>query len=242
MKVNVLGTLVDNITREQAKSTFFAFLSSGKTNTIYTPNAEICMEAYQNSTFREVLNRGTLVIPDGQGVVLASRILKTPVKEKVGGFKLTLSIFESNQKVSCYLLGSKPGVTDKAVKIINEKYKNITICGHRNGYFSEKDIPGIIDDINQSHAQFLMVGLGAPKQEIFIDQHQDQINCAVIMGVGGSIDVIAGEVKKTPDIFVKLSLEWFHRLITQPKRLKRMLKIPVFLLICLKKRIFQQNY
>lgn len=239
MKVNVLGTLVDNITKEEALDTFFEYLDSGKTNTLYTPNAEICMEAYKNTSFREVLNRGTLVIPDGQGVVLASRILGNPVKEKVGGFKLILSIFESNRPVSCYLLGAKPGVTDKAKNVINEKYGNVTVCGHRNGYFSEEEVPGIIQEINDSKAKFLMVALGPPKQELFIDRYRDEIRCNVIMGVGGSIDVIAGVVKKTPDIFVKLSLEWFHRLITQPKRLKRMLKIPAFLLVCMKKRIFK---
>lgn len=240
MKINILGTNIDNITKEEALANVLSFIKSKTTHTIYTPNSEICMEAYKNKTFQNVLNRGSLVIPDGQGVVLASKILKTPLIEKVAGFKLMLSLFNSNASFSCYLLGSKPGITQITKNKIIEKYKNITIKGHRDGYFEDTDISSIITQINSLNIDVLFVGLGAPKQEIFIDKYKDQLNCSVIMGIGGAFDVIAEKVTRTPEFFVKLSLEWFHRLITQPKRLKRMLKIPVFLAICTKKRLFHK--
>lgn len=239
MKTNILGTMIDNITKAQALKTMLTFINSEKTHTIYTPNAEICMEAYKNKEFQQVLNEGSLVIPDGQGVVLASRILKTPLTEKVAGFKLILSLLESKTPVSIYLFGSKPEVVEKAVSIIKSKYSEITIVGYRNGYFEESDIPLIITDINKSKTQLLLVGLGAPKQELFIHKYKSSLSCNVIMGVGGSIDVIANEVKRVPEFFVTLSLEWFYRLIKQPKRLKRMLNIPVFLLLCIKKQLFK---
>ncbi len=238
MKVNILGTMIDNISKENALKTLFNFINSEKTQTIYTPNAEICMEAYKDKTFQQVLNGGSLVIPDGQGVVLASKILKTPLDEKVAGFKLILSLLESNKPVSIYLFGSKPDVIKRAVSFIKKNYSKVTIVGYRNGYFSDEEIPLIINDINKSKAQLLLVGLGAPKQELFIHQYKESITSNVIMGVGGSIDVLAGEVKRVPEIFVKLSLEWFYRLIKQPKRLSRMLKIPVFICVCYKKRLF----
>jgi len=238
MKINILGTMIDNITMAEAISIVFNYFNLNKTYTIYTPNAEICMESYKNPNFQQILNEGSLVIPDGQGVVLASKILKTPLKEKVAGFKLMISLFESKKSFSCYFLASKPGIAKKATMIINKKYPEVNILGYRNGYFKDTEIQTIINDINNKNVDILFVGLGAPSQEIFIDKYKDKLNCKVIMGIGGAIDVIAGEVKKTPEFFVKLSLEWFHRLITQPKRLKRMLVIPVFLLLCIKKRIF----
>jgi len=238
MKIDILGSKIDNITMKIATNTVFTYFSMNSTHTIYTPNAEICMEAYKNKEFRKVLNKGSLVIPDGQGVILASKILKTPLKEKVAGFKLTMSLFESKKPFSCFIFASKPGITINAKNILNNKYPLVNIKGHRNGYFSETDIISIINHINECEVDILFVGLGAPKQELFIDKYKSQLNCKVIMGIGGAIDVIAGEIKQTPEFFVKLSLEWFHRLITQPKRLKRMLVIPIFLLICIKKRLF----
>jgi len=240
VKINILGTNIDNISKEEALSTILSFITSNTTHTVYTPNSEICMEAYKNKSFQEILNKGSLVIPDGQGVVLASKILKTPLLEKVAGFKLMLSLFNSGSSFSCYLLGSKPGVPQITKNKIMAKYKNVTIKGYQNGYFSDTDIPSIINEINSLNVDILFVGLGAPKQEIFIDKYKDQLNCSVIMGIGGAFDVIAEKVTRTPEIFVKLSLEWFHRLITQPKRLKRMLKIPIFLAICIKKRLFNK--
>ncbi|MCK5812347.1 MAG: WecB/TagA/CpsF family glycosyltransferase [Clostridiales bacterium] len=241
MKVNILGTLIDNISKEKALKILFSFINSANTQTIYTPNAEICMEAYKNKTFQQVLNEGSLVIPDGQGVVLASKILKTPIDEKVAGFKLILSLLESNKPISIYLFGSNSDTVERAVSSIKKNYSNITIAGYRNGYFKDEEIPLIISDINKTKAELLLVGLGAPKQELFIHQYKDKIKCNVIMGVGGSIDVLAGKVKKVPEIFVNLSLEWFYRLLKQPKRLLRMLKIPLFLYICIKKRIFGKS-
>ena len=133
------------------------------------------------------------------------------------------------------MFGSKPGVAEKAAKNIQEKYSGIKISGTRNGYFKEEDEAEIIRSINDSGAKLLMVCLGAPKQEKWIYKHKDELKVNLCIGAGGSLDVFAGEVKRAPEIFIKLNLEWFYRLLKQPSRIGRFMALPRFILTVKKK-------
>lgn len=240
--VNILDVNIDRVSMNEAVNKVEKFLSSGKFNMVFTPNAEIVMAARKEPLLMTILNDADLVVPDGVGVVLASKINGTPVKEKVAGFELLKNLLiESDKKeYKIYFFGGKPGIADKAIHNVKKDYKNINFVGSRNGYFNDEDEQNIIDDINKSNVDFLFVALGAPRQEYWIYKNRDKIKAKVAIGVGGSFDILAGEAKRAPKIFIKLGLEWFYRLIKEPWRYKRMLELPKFAICVIRKKIFDK--
>ncbi|MCX7749070.1 MAG: WecB/TagA/CpsF family glycosyltransferase [Clostridia bacterium] len=231
--VDVLGVPVDNVTMQGALEKLKTFLSENKNRAVYTPNAEIMMAAQRDPSLKHVLKNADLLVADGAGVVLASKVLKPKLPERVAGFDLvknSFSIFAS-QKVKYYLFGGKPGIAEEAAANIMKDYPGIEIVGVRDGYFSKDQENKIIHDINASGADILLVALGAPKQEKWIHEHKDLLKVKVCIGVGGSLDVFAGRVKRAPRFFQKNGLEWLYRLIKEPWRFKRMLDLPRFILL-----------
>lgn len=239
-KINILGVNIDKVTRDDTKELIKKFLENNNTNTIYTPNTEIVMESKKNKELENILNSGSLVIPDGIGLIYASKIKKKPLPERVTGYDTSLDILEiaNDMRKSIFLLGGEEGVAKKAGEIILAKYPNVKIAGINNGYFkgshtnnySENEEKRIIDKINDSGADILFIGFGAPKQEYWINKNKEYLNSKIIIGNGGTMDVLAGKVKRAPAIFQKLGLEWFYRLISQPSRIKRQLAIPKFII------------
>ena len=142
---------------------------------------------------------------------------------------------------TAYLFGSAPGVAIEAKNKLEEKFPGINICGTANGFFDEKREREIIDEINALKPDLLLVCLGSPKQEKWISEHKDELDCRLAMGVGGTLDVISGKAKRAPDIFIKLGLEWFYRLIKQPTRIVRMMALPKFLFTVIGKKIKGEN-
>lgn len=241
--VSILDVNIDRVSMDEAVKRVESFLESDKFNMVFTPNAEIVMAARKDSFLMKLLNDADLVIPDGVGVVLASKINGTPVKEKVAGFELLKNLLmESDKKgYKIYFFGGKPGIADKAIHNVKKDYKNINFVGSRNGYFKDKDEQTIIDDINKSNADILFVALGAPRQEYWIYKNRDKIKIKVAIGVGGSFDILAGEAKRAPKIFIKLGLEWFYRLLKEPWRYKRMMELPKFAMCVIKERLFAKR-
>ena len=228
-RLNILGVGVDTCTMEAATDFLTAATDSGGLTSVYTPNSEIILHAYKNPDYADVLNRGTLITADGIGVVYASKILKRPLPERVSGFDLANKLLERCAPLgkTLYLFGGKPGVAEKASEKIKELYPGINIVGISDGYFDEEKEKRIIADINAKSPDILFVCLGFPKQERWIDAHSD-LSARVAMGIGGSLDVFAGEVKRAPEFFQKCGLEWFYRLLKQPSRFIRMLALPKF--------------
>jgi N-acetylglucosaminyldiphosphoundecaprenol N-acetyl-beta-D-mannosaminyltransferase len=237
--LNILGVDIDNVTMEQALDKIKSFISKEGVHAIYTPNAEIMMDAKNDAHMRGILNQADLLVADGAGVVLASRILGKNLPEKVSGIDLTRLSFgmQFDRKVRYFLFGSKPGVAEEAGKNLLELYPNIEIAGCRNGYFTEAETPEIINRINSSNADILLVALGAPKQEMWIHENKSKLRVRVCIGVGGSLDVFAGKVKLAPDFFRNNGLEWLYRLYKEPWRFKRMLKLPKFIFLAVFTRI-----
>ncbi|WP_010167322.1 WecB/TagA/CpsF family glycosyltransferase [Candidatus Epulonipiscium viviparus] len=230
-QLNILNVLVDNITMQQAVFAANQFLTkSNRLRLICTPNPEIIMRAKQDKELLAILNSADMVIPDGIGVVIASKILtKNGLRERVAGYDLVQNLMkEGNNRF--YFLGGEAGVAKSAARNMKSKYPNMDVVGYCDGYFQPENERSIIRDINASEANILLVGLGSPKQEVFINKHRKRLkNIKVAIGVGGSFDVMAGKVKRAPKIFRQLGLEWFYRLVKEPSRAKRMLKLPVFL-------------
>lgn len=241
-KVNILGVNVDMVNIEESADIILRFLDEDGFKRVFTPNSEIIMMAYEDEEFRKALNKADLLTADGIGVVYASKILGKSISERAAGFDIAKSVLSKISKTGhkLYLFGAKPGVAEEAKAKMEEEYPGIQIVGTHNGYFKSKDVPEIIDDINNSGADLLFVCLGAPAQEKWIDENADKLNVKVAMGIGGSLDVFAGKVERAPEFYCKHGLEWFYRLKKEPWRAKRMMALPKFALtVMLKGRKFK---
>lgn len=236
--VEIMNIPFDTNGMNGAVKKIMGFFNDGGEHIICTPNPEIVMEAQNDKVLFAILKAADLVVPDGIGIVWASRFGKTRLKERVSGYDLCLKLFEKmkDEKRTVYFFGGSPGVAAEAAKKIMAKYNGIQVVGHRNGYFSAKDESKIISDIKAKSPDLLLVGLGSPKQEKWIYDNLRFTGAKAAIGVGGSFDVMAGNVKRAPFIYQKLGLEWLYRLIKQPSRFKRMLKLPKFAALILLKR------
>lgn len=230
-KIDVLGVKFNNVSMDEAIKVCETFLDSNQGNLIVTPNPEIVMKAKDDEEFKNIINTAELVIPDGIGIIKAGNILGTPLKERVAGYDLICNLLEKYKDGSktFYFWGSKPGFAEEAKINMEQKYPNIKIIGTHTGYFTDEEEKDIIDEIRNYKPDILLVGAGFPKQEKIIHKYKQEGFFKIGIGCGGSIDVLAGRVKRAPKLFIKLHLEWFYRLLKQPTRFKRMLVLPKFI-------------
>lgn len=197
---------------------------------IVTANPEIVMQTKEDNAYKIMVQSANYVVPDGAGIVMASKYMKQPIKERIPGFDLMLDLLEfcEIQGLSCYFLGAKDYVNEKVVLEVERKYPELTIAGHHHGFF-QLDDPKIADQVRGVNPDVIFVALGSPRQETWITNHMDTFSNGLFMGVGGSFDVLANEVKRAPDKWIKLNLEWLYRLLKQPFRWKRTLKAMEFM-------------
>lgn len=230
-KVNILGVKVTKHTIESASDLIVKYIKDGeKRKCVFTPNSEIIMAGYRNSEFAGLLNSADMLLADGIGVVYAAKILKNPIPERAAGYDTACAALSKMAQygMSVYLFGSKPGVAEAAGEEIVRRYPGVKIAGCADGYFDDEKEKQIIADINEKKPDLLFVCLGAPKQEKWLSDHKDELDFGVAMGIGGSLDVFAGTVKRAPEFYQKHGLEWFYRLMKQPSRAMRMLDLPKF--------------
>lgn len=241
--VGIVGIQVDKVDFQEAQSRVLEFLESERLNMIFTPNSEILLDAVKDRELGDILNQAQLVIPDGIGVVIASKFYGTPLKERVTGVDLTAKILEfAGQKGSkVYLLGAAQESVEGAAVKITDKYPGINVVGFRNGYFAEEEEEQIAEDIRQSQADILLVALGAPKQEKFIYKYKDKLGVRIAIGIGGGLDILSGRAKRAPEFYQKAGLEWFYRLLKQPSRFMRMTKLPKFIVLALVDAMFSRD-
>lgn len=231
-RLEILGIGIDKVNNKQAMEQIGAFIASGQPHQIVTANAEIIYQASKNEKMRTVINNAQLVTADGSGVVWASRQLGQPLEQRVTGIDLVNSICAKSAQTQwkIYILGSAPGVAATAAVNIREQYPGCNIVGTHHGYFNAKEEKQILAELEQLKPDVLFVALGAPKQEYWIAEHLPKLGIPVGMGIGGSMDVLSGNVKRAPKWMQKLSLEWLYRVIIQPTRWKRILALPKFML------------
>lgn len=234
---------IDNITLDEATKIVERFLMEDRLRTICTPNTEIVMAAKDDENLKKIINESDLIIPDGIGLIHGSRIRKKPLKERVTGFDLSIKLLEiANTKgYRLFLLGGRDGVAKRAGENILKEYPNVNIVGYHHGYFKGSHIGykdheeelNLIDNINGAKPDIIFVGLGFPKQEIWIAENKNRLYSKVIIGNGGTMDILSGDSKRAPEIFQKLGLEWLYRLIKEPSRIKRQMVLPKFILYVL---------
>ena len=231
-KIDILGVNVDSVTMAQAVAQVQDYMDEKKNVLIATANAEMIMRATHDEELRHILNEVALVVPDGAGTVWAAHHLGYEMPERVAGFDLAQELMRiaPGKKQRIFFFGSAPGVAEKAKAKAEELYPGIEIVGVRNGYFSADDEPEIIAEIKAAKPDLLLAALGVPKQEKWLYQHKEELGVPVSIGVGGTLDVMAGVMKRAPLWMQKAKLEWLFRGALQPKRAGRLLALPKFVL------------
>ncbi len=229
-RTDVLGVGFDNVTKAEAVERALELIDAREGRYVVTPNPEIVMLAKENPAFKEALAGADIVLPDGAGIVKGAAILGRPMKEKVPGIDFACGVMArlAERGGSVYLFGAKPGVAEAAAETLRTKFPGLVISGTSDGYFSD-DGP-IIEKIKDAAPDFLLVCLGAPKQELWMAKMSGKLPVGLMVGLGGSLDVFAGTVKRAPEAWQKLDLEWLYRLLKEPRRIGRMMKLPLFVI------------
>ncbi len=234
MRPSVLGVCYDGLTMDQAVDRALALASQRRSAYVCTPNPEIVWECRKNAALRAAIAGGDMTLADGVGIVWASRVLGTPVPERVTGYDFLLALLARFQG-RIYLLGGKPGVGADAARTIADRFPQVTVCGCRDGYFEDNE--AVLADIRAAAPDLLMVCMGSPRQEIWMADNRQKLDVGLMAGLGGCLDVLSGRAKRAPDGWIRWKLEWLYRLLQQPSRLGRQLRLPAFALAVLAQRI-----
>ena len=205
---------------------------------VVTANAEIIMMGQKDEDYLQILKSADLVLPDGAGTVWAGRSLGYEVPERVAGYDLFINLLQEAiaQNLRIFFFGAAPGVAEAAKAKCEQIYPGVRIVGVRNGYFKNDETSDIIDEINSSGTEMLFAALGAPKQEVWLARNGAALSPRLLMGIGGSFDVLAGRVSRAPKWVQNASLEWLYRLYKQPSRFRRMLVLPKFVIKVLRNK------
>ena len=229
MKIDVMGVAFDDLTMDEAAARGLELAAGEGFTYAVTPNPELVMMAQKDPEYAQVLAGAALTLADGVGIIHAARLLGRPLKGRVPGVDFAGRLMEgmAQRGLKLFLLGAKPGVAERAAENLTQRYPGLHIAGVHDGYFQE-DEP-VVDAVRESGADVVFVCLGAPKQERWMARYGPGSGARLAVGLGGSLDVFAGTVKRAPEGWQKLGLEWLYRLIREPSRAGRMAKLPLFL-------------
>ena len=230
----ILGARIDSVGMVDALLAIEQFIKEKSFRQIITLNAEILYRAQKDEPLLKLINSADLVTPDGFGVIWAAKHFGEDLPQRVTGIDLMQEVCRHavQNDWRLFLLGGSPGVADIAADNLREEYPGIQICGSWHGFFSgqENGARDILRQIRQAAPDVLFVAMGAPRQEFWIAENREALGQLVAVGVGGSFDVIAGRVKRAPEFWQRLHLEWLWRTLREPRRLGRIMVLPLFVL------------
>jgi N-acetylglucosaminyldiphosphoundecaprenol N-acetyl-beta-D-mannosaminyltransferase len=232
----VLGCRVDGLRRDETTERIAGLANAGGAAVVVTLGVEMVMHAQRDAAFRDVVNDAALVTCDTIGLLLASRMRGGPLVERVTGVELVGDLAArsaSHGDVRLYLLGGAGDTAQRAADALRRAYPGAVVAGARDGYFREEESDAVAAAIRVSGANVLLAGLGFPKQELWLARHLAATGCGVGIGIGGSLDVYAGNVVRAPAFFQRTGLEWAYRLAREPRRWRRQLALPRFALAAL---------
>ena len=233
----ILSVNISTLTKHEILKIIERRTKEKKRTIVFTPNTQMLLSAQKSKNELKLLNSADINIPDGIGVVMASRLTNGKIKTRIGGIDLAEDILKMSQKMKyrIFLLGAERGIAKKAKEKLEKRYPRINICGTYHGYFNKKDNEKIIKQINQSKADIIFVCMGSPAQEKWIASNHTKLSkTMVFIGLGGSLDVWAGKTHRAPLPIQAVGLEWLYRTIKEPKRARIFLDIPKFLFTVLK--------
>ena len=238
---NVCGVEFDDLSIREAVERALWLMEEGRSVMAVTPNAEIVLEARRNEGLREAIRAAELVLADGSGVILASRLQGTPLRRRVPGIDFCSALLarmaENGQRV--FLLGAVPGVAEEAGEKLRERYPGLVVAGTHDGYFDAEESAELVEQINASAPDLLIVCLGSPKQELWMLRNAERLLVGLMIGLGGTLDVYAGHKERAPESWRRLGIEWLYRLIKDPKRIGRVLRLPMIFVLALFRRFFK---
>lgn len=231
----VLGVPFDPVDLEGAVAACIRMVADGRPHLAVTANPEAVVRAQDDPEFAEILRRADLVVADGIGVVWASRRLGQPLPMRVPGIELmeALCAHAARAGLRVFLLGGAEGVAEQAARTLLRNHPGLRIAGTHHGYFPD-DGP-VVERIAESRADLLFVGMGMPRQEKWLSRHLPELGVRLAMGVGGSLDVLAGRVRRAPGFVQRVHLEWLYRLLQEPRRWRRQLALVRFVWLVLRR-------
>lgn len=237
MRNKILGLEIDNLTLKEALDEVEKRIAMGGSHHVITANPEILYHAQKDQKAFDTIKNASLVTADGNGILLAGKLLNRPFKARVTGIDLAEALCATSGEASysLYFLGGKEGISKKAREKMLARYQSANIVGDYHGYF-KNDIAPLLNDLKEKKPDILLVAMGSPYQENFIARYQKVLEIPVAIGVGGTLDVFSGEVKRAPDWVQNLKLEWAYRILSDPKRWRRALVLPKFVLLVLKEK------
>ncbi|MCQ4088138.1 WecB/TagA/CpsF family glycosyltransferase [Saccharibacillus sp. JS10] len=228
---SIFGVHVSKLNMSQTVDVLEAAVASKKPHQVITANPIMIMAALESEENMRAMSEAELIVPDGAGVVWAAEQFGDPVAERVAGFDLMHELMKRGEQLgwTAYLLGAAEEVVQEAASRLQKQYPKVRIVGVRNGYFGAPENAEVIESIRRAEPDLLFVARDAKTQEPWIARHKHELGASVIMGVGGSFDVISGKTKRAPVAMQKMRLEWFYRLAKEPSRLPRMMVLPQFM-------------
>lgn len=234
-QIALLGVPIDRVTLHEALDLIARWIEQkSSTRLVFTPDTTALMRARWDGSLREAYERADLVTADGIGLVWASRLLGAPLGERVAGIDLMEALCEraARRGYKLFLLGARPGVAQAAARNLRARFPGLVIVGTHHGYFAFGSLEeeAVLEEINRLAPDLLLVGMGVPRQERWMLRHRNDLGVPVVMGVGGSFDVLSGRVARAPLGWQKLGLEWLWRTLREPHRLRRVRVIPLFML------------
>ena len=237
-QIKVLGINFDAVNKNEASDLIFTACKSKSELPliIVTPNPIMVMNAQKNDDLFSALNAADLSLPDGIGIISAAKRLDTPLPERVTGIDTGYAVLERLAEIggSVYLLGARPGVSEKAAENLTKKLPGLRIVGTHHGYFDKDE--EIISDISEKEPDLLTVCLGSPRQEIWVHKNREKLaGIGAIICLGGALDVWSGNIGRAPKPFIKMRLEWLWRMMREPKRMKEFPKMVRFKYLTRKK-------
>ncbi|UNK21356.1 WecB/TagA/CpsF family glycosyltransferase [Paenibacillus sp. N3/727] len=228
----VMGIRFPKITLDRAVGIIGNQIEQSKTDLFHviTVNPEITMACQKDIMLRSIVDEAGLITAYGIGIVMISRLRGGNLPERVTGYDTLLRLLESGNRKqwSFYFLGADVSTNEKVCKVIRDKYPNVLILGRHHGFFNQEEEGKIVEEIGSLRPDILIVALGAPYAERWIHKYKSRLNSKIAIGVGGSLDVIAGKVRETPESWKRMNVEWLYRLIHQPSRWRRQLILPRF--------------
>lgn len=238
-RIEILGVPTDCVDMSQAVARVEMMIEGGRGEAVIAVNPEKVIKAQSDPFLLNQLRGAGLLIPDGIGVVFAARLLRLGRMSQVPGSELMPAICEraAHRGYRIFLFGGSAEVNQRAGEVLRTRYPGLQIVGQQHGYLKEEEMERLVDRINASGAEILFVALGSPKQELWMARYLPQLSVKVCQGVGGTLDVLSGRVKRAPVFFRKMHLEWFYRLASQPQRLIRQTALPKFAWLVLREKL-----